>query len=187
MQHIGYSNTSENPPVAARTVSFTINDGDGTANGGHNASVATATINVTSVNDAPIASNVTAGGNEDASSIPIILKATDVDGSIASFKLTGPLPGAAQGTLYANAAMTNAVVAGTAYAASSNALTLYFKPAANFNGPVNFAFTTTDNSGAADSTPATATINVASVNDPIVAKSDTDAATTGSVTTGNLF
>ena len=66
-------------------------------------------------------------------------------------------------------------------------LTLYFKPAVNFNGPVNFAYTATDNSGADDPTPATATINVASVNDPIVAKSDTDAATTGGVTTGNVL
>ena len=96
-QHVGYSNTSDNPSVAARTVSFTVNDGDGTANGGHNTSVATATINVTSINDAPVASNVTASGNEDASSIAITLKGTDVDGSIASFKLTGPLPSAAQG------------------------------------------------------------------------------------------
>ena len=52
------------------------------------------------------------------------------------------------------------------YPAAGNALTLYFVPAANWNGSTTFQFTATDNNGASDVTPATATINVAAVNDP---------------------
>jgi lysophospholipase L1-like esterase len=54
VQHIGYASTSDNPATAARQVSFSINDGDGTANGGVATAAATATINVTRVNDAPV-------------------------------------------------------------------------------------------------------------------------------------
>jgi hypothetical protein len=54
LNHIGYANSSDDPSTSARTVSFTIDDGDGTANGGKATNVATATINVTRVNDAPV-------------------------------------------------------------------------------------------------------------------------------------
>ena len=166
LQHIGYSNSSDAPSTAARTVKFTMIDGDGTALGGQDTGFATATINVTAANDRPVANNVVANGNEDANSISVKLTGSDVDGTVASFKVTGPLPDASQGTLYADSAMTNAVVSGTSYAASSaNALTLYFKPTANYNGTVIFNYTATDNSGAEVAASATATINVASVND----------------------
>jgi cadherin domain-containing protein/Big-like domain-containing protein len=166
LQHIGYSNSSDAPSTAARTVKFTVIDGDGTALGGQDTGVATATINVTAANDRPVANNVVGNGNEDANSIAIKLTWSDVDGTVTSFKVTGALPDASQGTLYTDSAMTNAVVVGTTYAASSaNALTLYFKPTANYNGTVTFNYTVTDNSGAEVVASATATINVAFVND----------------------
>src|SRR6185436_2425983 len=40
--------------TAARTVTYTLVDGDGTANGGADTSTTTATINLTAVNDAPV-------------------------------------------------------------------------------------------------------------------------------------
>ena len=166
LQHIGYSNSSDAPSTAARTVKFTMIDGDGTALGGQDTGFATATINVTAANDRPVANNLVVNGNEDANSISVKLTGSDVDGTVASFKVTGPLPDASQGTLYTNSAMTNAIVSGMSYAASSaNALTLYFKPTANYNGTVIFNYTATDNSGAEVAASATATINVASVSD----------------------
>ena len=53
LQHIAYSDNSDNPSAASRTVTFTVNDGDGTDNGGHDTGTATATIDVTPVNDPP--------------------------------------------------------------------------------------------------------------------------------------
>jgi len=52
--HILYANTSDNPATAARTVTFTLVDGDGVANGGSDTGMATAIINVTAVNLLPI-------------------------------------------------------------------------------------------------------------------------------------
>ena len=49
MQAIGFSNDSDAPSVAPRTVTYTVTDGDGGAQTG----LATATVNVTTVNDAP--------------------------------------------------------------------------------------------------------------------------------------
>ena len=54
LEHIAYSDNSDNPSTAARTVTFTLVDGDGTANNGHDTGTATATINVTAVNDPPV-------------------------------------------------------------------------------------------------------------------------------------
>ena len=107
-----------------------------------------------------------ANGNEDDPSIAITLTATDVDGPIASFRLIG-LP--ANGVLYIDPALTLLVAVGTNYPASGNALTLYFAPAANWNGATSFQFTATDAGGMSDATPATAVINVAPVNDPPIA------------------
>ena len=123
---------------------------------------ATATINVAAVNDAPVANNVLAGGNEDDAQIAITLTGADVDGSIASFRLPGCRPTA---LLYTDAGLTTLAAAGPDYAAAGNALTLYFVPAANWSGSTSFQFTATDAGGLSDATPATATINVAPVND----------------------
>ncbi|MBI2253140.1 MAG: VWA domain-containing protein [Proteobacteria bacterium] len=54
IQNITYANNSDNPSTLPRTVTFSLNDGDGTANGGTNIGSATATINVTAVNDNPV-------------------------------------------------------------------------------------------------------------------------------------
>jgi VCBS repeat-containing protein len=55
---IGYTNLSDNPTtIPDRTLSFTLRDGDGTANGGADTGIATATISVTAVDDPAIARN----------------------------------------------------------------------------------------------------------------------------------
>ena len=54
LQHIGYSNTSTNPSLLMRQLTFTVNDGDGTANGGQAVDLATATVAYTApVNVSP--------------------------------------------------------------------------------------------------------------------------------------
>ena len=126
----------------------------------------TMTINVAAVNDAPVANNVLASGNEDDAQIAITLTGADVDGPIASFRLRS-LP--ANGMLYTDPGLTTLASVGPNYAAAGNALTLYFVPAADWSGSTGFQFTATDAGGLADATPATATINVAAVNDAPVA------------------
>jgi parallel beta-helix repeat protein/VCBS repeat-containing protein len=111
----------------------------------------------------PIANDVLPNGSEDDPSIAVTLSGTDPEGPIASFRLTS-LP--ANGTLYVDPGLGTAATAGVDYAATGNALTLYFKPAANWNGTTGFQFTAVDLLGAPAVAPANATINVAAVNDP---------------------
>ena len=59
LEHIGYADNSDDPSTAARSVSFTLVDGDG----GTDTGSATATINITAVNDAPGLTNVPATGD----------------------------------------------------------------------------------------------------------------------------
>ncbi|WP_185966231.1 retention module-containing protein [Ectopseudomonas mendocina] len=55
IQQIAYANTSDNPSTLDRTLSFTVRDGDGTANGGVDTASAIAYVHVNAVNDAPLA------------------------------------------------------------------------------------------------------------------------------------
>ncbi len=132
---------------------FTVTDDQGATS-----PAATETINVASVNDAPTATPGTAAGNEDAT-IAVSLGGTDIDGTIASIKITS-LP--ANGTLFLNDGMT-AVGLSTALT-PAQAASLKFVPSANFNGSTNLTFTVTDDQGET-SVAATETISVASVND----------------------
>ena len=88
-------------------------------------------IDVTPVNDAPTTNNVSATGNEDATSIAITLTGGDIDGTVDNYVLNG-LP--ANGTLYIDAGLTTVAATATDYAATAEALTLYFVPNANWNG-----------------------------------------------------
>jgi Ca2+-binding RTX toxin-like protein len=124
----------------APTFQFTVTDNQAASD----ATPATATITVNSVNDAPVATTASASGNEDTP-IPIMLTGTDADGTIASITLTS-LP--ANGTLYTDAGLTTLAAISTPYAGSS--ATFYFAPNANFNGAPTFQFTVTDNQGASD-------------------------------------
>ena len=136
--------------------------------GGLVSNTTTLTITVTGTNDGPVAIGSNNTGLEDAVSIPVVIQGTDVDGTVASFNLS-TLP--TNGALYTDAAMTILAVTGVDYAASGNALTLYFKPQADFNsgaltGSVvpSFNFTAKDNNGAV-SAVATETITITAVND----------------------
>ena len=65
--------------------------------------------------------------------------------------------------------LTTTVSAGIDYAATAEALTLYFDPDPHFYGSPTFQFAAKDDNGLADPTPATGTLNIAPVNDAPVA------------------
>ena len=131
----------------------------------------TASLDITPVNDAPDTAAGSGSGNEDTT-IAVSLSGSDVDGSVASFKITS-LP--VSGTLYADAGLTDTLLVGETVAATGNAAPVYFKPNLNSNGSDSFTYAAVDNNGAQDATPATAAITVTPVNDaPVVAHAIAD-------------
>ncbi len=156
LRSITYQNTSDNPTISVRTVSFSVTDGTA------GSAAATRQLQVVAWADAPVTDTVTASGPEDAAAVPVTLTGSDVDGTVNQFRLES-LP--ANGSLYHDAACTLAVATGTDYVATGNALTLYFKPAADWNGGTTFQFSAKDDWGAYDATPGTATITVTPAND----------------------
>jgi T5SS/PEP-CTERM-associated repeat protein len=139
------------------------------ASDGTNTSTKTFTIGVTDANDnlAPVASDAFVYGGEDQGAIQVILGGTDGDGTVQSVTLIS-LP--TNGTLYTDDSLTTEAQTGVPYEGSS--VTFYFVPDENFNGDATFQYTVTDNQGASDATPATATITVDPVNDDPVITSD---------------
>uniref|UniRef100_UPI0023EEFB3A beta strand repeat-containing protein n=1 Tax=Pseudomonas sp. RIT-PI-S TaxID=3035295 RepID=UPI0023EEFB3A len=156
IKSITFANTSEDPSPADRTYTVVVNDG------GTNSVAVSGVVHVMPVNDAPVVANSTASGDEDTT-IRVALSGTDVDGSVHHFTVTS-LP--TNGVLLLNANDPTSIVhVGDTITASGNGASLYFVPNANWNGSTSVGYTATDNQGATSSTSATATINVASVND----------------------
>ncbi|GAB3231345.1 hypothetical protein GCM10027346_17740 [Hymenobacter seoulensis] len=149
--------------AALGSVNFTYTATD--ALGEVSKSAATYTLTIT--NAAPVATNTTNSGSISSSADQTAisaLSATDVDGTIASYKISS-LP--TDGTLYYNAgydyvAFTSSNI-GTVTLTPAQAGSLRFDPSGSTNGNVTFTFTATDNDGAADATPATYTIPVGNV------------------------
>lgn len=119
--------------------------------------VATATVNVSAVNDAPVVSDRTSATAEDTDDT-ITLTASDVD---------SPSP--------FTYAITSAPTRGTA--TMSRGVVTY-TPNTNWNGSDSFRYTATDSAGAT-SAEATVTINVSAVNDAPVAPDQTVEAVAG--------
>ncbi|QSB20841.1 retention module-containing protein [Pseudomonas sp. 15A4] len=135
------------------------------ANSDSATSIKSLTVNVSSVNDAPVVDTTTGKGNEDTT-IAVKLTGADVDGTIDHFNLVNT---PANGTFYSDAAGTQPLTNLTNITASNNGATIYFKPDANWNGSTPFTYTAVDNQGTASTTPATGTITVTPVNDaPVV-------------------
>jgi cytochrome c peroxidase len=107
----------------ARTVTWTLTDPSGTANGGINATTVTSTVNVVQVNDAPTLTNVASSASYTeegaATTLSSAVTVTDPDNlnlSSATVKITG-------GTFAGDADVLAANVAGTNITASYNAAT----------------------------------------------------------------
>ena len=162
LQLVQFNNTSVTPITTDRSFALQIDDG-GVVN---NLATATATVTIGTVNHAPTTADTSASGAEDGGAIAIVLSGNDIDGTVASFAITS-LP--TNGTLSTDAAGLNPVRINQLITASGNAATLYFTPAANFNGAPSFQYAAIDNNGAQDATPATATINITAVDDAPVA------------------
>ncbi len=126
---------------ARSTFAFTVNDA---ASG---TEVATMTIDVTAVNQAPVAVSDTLTATEDtAETYPASqLVSNDTDGDADALTV---------------ASVTNGT-GGTVVLNGNGTVT--FTPTANFNGEANFSYTVTD--GDLTSAPATVTVNVTPVND----------------------
>jgi fibronectin type 3 domain-containing protein len=124
---------------------FRVNDGI------QNSAAATVTITITAVNDLPIANSQTVTTNEDMADT-IILTGSDLDGDSLSFSIVTP--------------PTHGILGSIIPANSTSALVSY-TPVANYNGPDSFTFRVND--GTVNSSDATITITVNSVNDPPVA------------------
>ena len=122
------------------TDSFTFKANDGKAD----SNVATVTITVNPVNDAPVADDQPVATDEDTAVI-IDLTATDVDGDPLTYSIVSP---PAHGSLD---------------------MALTYTPNSNFNDTDSFTFKAND--GKADSNVATVTITVNPVNDAPVAQS----------------
>ncbi len=163
---------------------FQVEDDGGTANGGSNLDAAprTMTINVTSVNDAPVGTNKTVTTLEDTA---YAFTAADFGfsdpkdtpaNSLLAVEIT-TLPGAGTLTLSGVAVTAGQFVS----VANINAGNLKFTPSANANGAgyASFTFQVEDDGGTAnggsnlDATPRTMTVNVTSVNDAPVGTSKT--------------
>ena len=124
--------------------SFTFKVRDGTVD----SNIATVSITVTPVNDAPVANPQSVSTVEDTAKA-ITLTATEVDGDALTWTIvTPPAHGALTGTAPA----------------------LTYTPSLNYNGPDSFTFKVRD--GTVDSNTATVTITVTPVNDAPVALND---------------
>ena len=127
----------------ADSFTYTVNDGTADSN------VATVSITVTSVNDAPVANDQSITTSEDTA-INITLDASDVDGDpLTATIVSGPTHGTV----------------------TISGLVVTYTPALNYHGADSFTYTVND--GTADSNVATVSITVTSVNDAPVANNAT--------------
>jgi 6-phosphogluconolactonase (cycloisomerase 2 family) len=181
IEHIGYADNSDNPSTAARTLTFSVDDGDGATGS------ADATINITAVNDGP-AATITPTSYSATEQTSLNLKnsglaVSDVDGNAGSETVTLSV---AEGTLTVTAGGSGAIVnnSGTASVTISGTIA-QINALLNTDGTstVSYIDNTDDPSasttltllihdngntgtGGDASASDTATINIAAVNDP---------------------
>ena len=88
LRTVTYNNTSDNPNLANRTIDFVVNDGEVDSN------VATATVSVTAVNDAPDLAPVSDQTIELGQPLSVVVSASDSDGDNITFILDRDDPNA---------------------------------------------------------------------------------------------
>ncbi|KIQ23265.1 hypothetical protein RT97_25870 [Variovorax paradoxus] len=183
LRAVQYSNSSDNPSTAARTVSYTVNDS------ALNSNVVTSTVNVTAVNDAPVlsgGSTVTYTENGAATAVNGAIVVSDLDnatlasGTVAitgnfvpgqdvlSFTNVPATMGNITGTYNsATGVMTLSSAGNTATTAQWQAALRAVQYANTSEDPSSVARTVTYtvNDSAANSNTVTSTVNVAPVND----------------------
>ncbi|HCP53499.1 MAG TPA: hypothetical protein DIU04_01875, partial [Pseudomonas sp.] len=135
---------------------YSVSDGNG------GVATATVTINVTPLNDAPVAvDDVYTTAEDTALALDLLLNDSDVDGDALSIK-------SINGIELTGVAQSIAVTGGTVSVAADGSLS--FIPTPNFNGALSFAYEVQDSQGGVAS--ANVSITVTPVNDPPVAVND---------------
>ncbi|WP_077002754.1 DUF4347 domain-containing protein, partial [Variovorax sp. KK3] len=123
LRAVQYSNTSDNPSTAARTVSYTVNDGAAASN------TVTSTVTVTAVNDAPTlatGSSITYTENGAATAINTAITVADLDNATlasATVAITGNFVPGQDVLSFTNVPATMGNIAGT-YNAATGVITL---------------------------------------------------------------
>ncbi|RMP66173.1 hypothetical protein ALQ18_04241 [Pseudomonas marginalis pv. marginalis] len=133
IQNITFTNSSHDPSTTPRTITVTVTDG------GNYSNVATTTINVVAINDAPVATGSAVTGNEDT---PLALTwanfgVTDVDSPQTSLgvKITDlPVAGKLQYLAADGTTWTNVTAGQTFSKAQIDGGQLRFMPSANESG-----------------------------------------------------
>jgi uncharacterized delta-60 repeat protein len=103
---VGFSSSSNDPTADARTVTFTLVDGSGTAGGGHDTGSFTQTVLVTPVNDAPQISfpngtNVAASAGQSLAASSLFI-GSDANGDAVSYYIYDATPEANSGHFVVN-------------------------------------------------------------------------------------
>lgn len=119
-------------------------------------------ISVLLAND-PVATPVSAS-EDTAVAVNLVGYSYNATGTaaMAGFQVSA-LP--ANGTLYSDAALTQAITTSATIAGTSGSATVYFKPTLNWNGSTSLSYVVVDASGNTSVTVATQAITVAPVND----------------------
>jgi uncharacterized delta-60 repeat protein len=155
LQQIAYSNTSDTPPTSVQ-INWSFNDVNGGAQGtgGMGIGTGSTTVNITAVNDAPSATNLSAAEayTEDTALNLTNIVISDVDSATVTATLT--LSNAAAGSLNTatSGLVTSTYNAGTGVWSASGAIAdvntllagLTFTPTANFNGDFTIATSVSD-------------------------------------------
>ncbi|MGC2855267.1 tandem-95 repeat protein [Novispirillum sp. DQ9] len=137
LRSVAYQNTSEAPTGTARTIGFQLNDGQAWSG------VATASVRVQAVNDAPTATGGGAVTVAEDASVGGTIRGADVDGDTLAYGVhTAPANGAV--TVTAAGAWT-------------------YRPAPNFHGTDSFVIQVSDGKGGSVNVPVSVTVT--SVND----------------------
>ena len=165
LRTITYNNTSSSPDTTDRVIQVTVNDGVNTSN------IATSTISINSVNDAPTATNLNAAETytEDTALNLIDIVVSDVDSANTTVTLTLSDVGAgALSTANSNGVMST-FVGGvwTASGAKADVNTLLagviFNPTLNYNSDFDIATSVSD--GFSPAIPGTKFFTAIAVND----------------------
>jgi Ca2+-binding RTX toxin-like protein len=138
LRSITYTNSSDNPSLTPRTVSFLVNDGTA------NSTAVTRKINITAVNDAPIAVNDSITTNKNT---PLIISATtllrnDTDVDVSDVLSISSFTQPSQGSLVNN-----------------NNGSYTYTPVQNYDGSDGFTYTISDGHGGSSTATVNLTIN----------------------------
>ncbi|MDD2932603.1 MAG: Calx-beta domain-containing protein [Methylotenera sp.] len=180
---VTFSSSSENPSTTPRVISVVVNDGQSNSN------IATATINVVAVNDAPVAAADNYSATEGATVVRgnVLANDTDVDSPLASLAVAQFATNSGSAAVAVNGTNTVTTALGGTVVMNADGTFTYTAPVRNHADAIadvdNFVYRATD--GALNSAWTTVSINVA--DSAPVANNDVDSVGVGGTITGNVI